>query len=185
MEDIRKIFTIQWVGPFDTFDSLNEYLNDTETCDKTLFSFYYCSGSKKGKGHPVASNDYRYFGLRKAETAINKRVNRRHEHLSDFREPFALWVGSFSDCKQQTKENTEIVETMFISTYKDFLSENDKKKKARLKESTCVINLWYKRDETRWGIKKPEVKVFDDVLVYEHETDIFSKGNLSRLSITG
>lgn len=32
--------------------------------------------------------------------------------------------------------------------------------------------------ETRWGINKPEIKVFDDVLIYEHESNIFSKGNL-------
>ena len=62
MEDIRKVFTIQWVGPFDTFTSLSEYLNDPNTCDCHLFSFYYCSGNKKGKGHPISKDDYRYFG---------------------------------------------------------------------------------------------------------------------------
>lgn len=54
MEDIRKVFTIQWVGPFDTFASLSEYLNDPNTCDCHLFSFYYCPGSKKVKGIPLA-----------------------------------------------------------------------------------------------------------------------------------
>ena len=56
MEDIRKVFTIQWVGPFETFASLFEYLNDPNTCDCHLFSFYYSSGSKKGKGHPISKD---------------------------------------------------------------------------------------------------------------------------------
>ena len=52
MEDICKTFTIQWVGPFSssTPEILKDYLNDPNTCDKHLFSFYYCSGSKKVKG---------------------------------------------------------------------------------------------------------------------------------------
>ncbi len=70
-----------------------------------------------------------------------------------------------------------------LTDYRFFLSENIKKKEAHLPESICIINLWYKKDESRWGIKKPEIKVFDDVIVYEHETGIFSKGNLSRLAI--
>ena len=181
MENIEKIFTIQWVGPFDTFDSLNEYLNDKNTCDKQLFSFYYCSGSKKGKGHPVSDKGFRYFGLHKAESAINKRVNRNHEHLSDFREPFSLWIGSFSDQSQQTPQNVEIVETAFISTYGDYLTENTRKVNSRLPESICIINLWYKRDESRWAKKKTEIKLFDDVLTYEKESDTYSIGNLSRM----
>ena len=32
MEDIRKVFTIQWVGPFETFASLFEYLNAPNNC---------------------------------------------------------------------------------------------------------------------------------------------------------
>lgn len=182
MEDIRKIFTIQWVGPFNNFESLSKYLKDTNSCDCHLFSFYYCSGSKKGKGHPTSKTNYRYFGvhgLQNSETPIQARVNPWHEHLRNFREPFSLWVGSFSDCNQQTPNNIDDVETVFISTYGEELSENDKKKKATPKESICIINLWYKTNETRWLNKKKEIKIFDDVLVYESEDMTYSKGNLS------
>ena len=88
MEDIRKVFTIQWVGPFDTFTSLSEYLNDPNTCDCHLFSFYYCPGSKKGKGHPISKDDYRYFGLHRSGTPIHTRVAPWHEHLETFENLF-------------------------------------------------------------------------------------------------
>lgn len=179
MEDIKKVFTIQWVGPFANFDSLSQYLKDPKTCDCQLFSFYYCSGSKKEKGHPIDKTDYRYFGLHRSETSIGTRVTPWHEHLKDFREPFSLWIGSFSDSVQQTSQNIEDVETAFISTYKNELTENIQKKKSYLKESICIINLWYKLNETRWLNKKREVKVFDDVIVYEAENQTYSKGNLS------
>ena len=179
MEDIRKVFTIQWVGPFETFASLFEYLNDPNTCDCHLFSFYYCSGSKKGKGHPISKDDYRYFGLHRSGTPIHMRVAPWHEHLKNFREPFSLWIGSFSDSIQQTPENIEDVETVFISTYKDVLTENTQKKKATPKESICIINLCYRSNEQRWLNKKRDIKVFDDVLVYEAESMTYSKGNLS------
>ena len=135
MEDIRKVFTIQWVGPFTTFKKLFQYLEDCNTCDSQLFSFYYCSGSKKGKGHPLDKIDYSYFGLHKSESPIQSRVNQWHEHLRNFREPFALWIGSFSDNSQQKWQNIEDVETVFISTYKDFLTENTRKKDAFPRES--------------------------------------------------
>lgn len=44
-----------------------------------------------------------------------------HEKLSRFREPFSLWVGSFSNCEQQNPQNIEDVETLFISTYSNEL----------------------------------------------------------------
>lgn len=178
MEDIRKIFTIQWVGPFHSFEKMKEYLNDEETCEKTLFSFYYCSGSKLGKGHPSTKKDYRYFGLHKASSPISSRVNRTHERLSQFKE-FSLWIGSFSDYRQQKPQNIEDVETLFISTYADYLTENDRKKKSSPDSSICIINLWYKATEERWSCKKMETQIFDDVLVYEKDTDTYSTGKLS------
>ena len=179
MEDISKTFTIQWVGPFSPSSPqvLKDYLNDPNTCDKHLFSFYYCSGSKKGKGYPIDKMDYRYFGLHKANTPITARVNATHETLSKFRE-YKLWLGTFSDSSHQTADNIEEVETLFISTYASQLSENVKKTKSSPADSICIINLWYKLDETRWKIKKDEMKIFDDVLIYEKESDTYSVGSL-------
>lgn len=121
--------------------------------------------------------DYRYFGLHKANTPITARVNATHETLSKFRE-YKLWLGTFSDSSHQTADNIEEVETLFISTYASQLSENVKKIKSSPADSICIINLWYKLDETRWKIKKDEMKIFDDVLIYEKESDTYSVGSL-------
>ena len=179
MEDISKTFTIQWVGPFSSSNpaAFKKYIDDPNICDKHLFSFYYCSGSKKGRGFPVNKKDYRYFGLHKAGTPITARVNSTHKTLAKFRE-YKLWLGTFSDSAHQTAENIEEVETLFISTYAPALTENDRKKKASPPNSICIINLWYKTNETRWKIKKDEMKIFDDVLVYEKESDSYSVANL-------
>lgn len=178
MDDIRKIFTLQWVGPFDSFVSLREYLRNPDTCNAP-FNFYYCAGSKKGKGYAINKQNYRYFGLHKADTPISSRVNATHEKLSKFREPFSLWIGSFSDSGQQNPQDIEDIETLFISTYRNELTENERKKCALLHESICIINLWYKPSETRWINRKKEIGFFDDVLVYEKDIDKFSKGNLT------
>ena len=53
------------------------------------------------------------------------------------------------------------------------------KKKATPKESICIINLWYRSNEKRWLNKKRDIKIFDDVLIYEAESMTYSKGNLS------
>lgn len=179
MDDIRKVFTLQWVGPFDSFASLRKYLNNPNTCNAYLFSFYYCVGSKKGRGYAYSKQDYRYFGLHKADSPINMRVNVTHEKLSRFREPFSLWVGSFSNCEQQNPQNIEDVETLFISTYSNELTENVRKKSAMPRNSICIINLWYKPSEERWVNRKKEIGFFDDVLVYEKDINKFSKGSLA------
>ena len=134
MEDIRKVFTIQWVGPFDTFTSLSEYLNDPNTCDCHLFSFYYCPGSKKGKGHPISKDDYRYFGLHRSGTPIHTRVAPWHEHLRNFREPFSLWIGSFSDSTQQTPQRT-LKQFSFRHTRMS-LQKTHKRKRQHLKKAS-------------------------------------------------
>jgi len=178
MEDINKVFTIQWVGPFNTFEAYKKYLNSEDTCQSNLFSFYCISGCKKGRGF---SKDriYRYFGAHFADSPINKRVNCSHEHLKHFREPFSLWLGSLSDYNKQNPTNVNDIETVFISTYKDYFSENRKKKLSILKDSICIINLWYKQNESRRINKMSDISFIDDVIVYEKEENTFSIGNLS------
>lgn len=180
MENIEQTFTIQWVGPFRSLNGLRKYLNDPVTCEKSLFSFYYISGSKKGKGHPKTKRDYRYFGIHKSPNcSITGRLNASHEHLNDFVEnEYRLWIGSFADDHFQTPENVEDVETLFISTHKDVLTENQKKKKAVPRQSICVINLWYNQQEKEWRRRPSETLVLEDVILYEKEFDRFAYAKL-------
>jgi hypothetical protein len=103
------------------------------------------------------------------------RVNNSHEHLSQVREDknFHLWIGSFANIANQTPQNIEDVETIFIRAYKNFLSLNSRKKSKELtdlSESYSIINLWYDTNEVPWRTKPSSVKAIDDVLVCEHDS---------------
>lgn len=173
MQDITKTFTIQWVGPFKNMGQVKSYLKDSSTCDSSLFNFYYFSGNKKGKGHSILKT-YSYFGIHKKADGIEKRLNNYHSHYKDFHENnnMKIWIGAFGNEKDQKEENIEDAETLFISTYKNSLTENQKKTKAIIKESICIINLFYKTNEKPW-IKKPsDILFMDDVLIHETEEKI-------------
>ncbi|MBQ8361961.1 MAG: hypothetical protein IJX44_08470 [Bacteroidaceae bacterium] len=183
MEDINKTFTIQWVGPFHSLMEMNQYLGNTETCDEGLFSFYYFCGNKKGKGHKK-NYFYRYFGIHKRIDSIKMRLQSRHEHFRDFieNENLDIWIGTFACEKNQMEQNIEDVETLFISTYGDYLTENDRKKNSIPRESICIINLWYKESENQqWIRKKPSINFFHDVLIYEKEFNQILVANLTQI----
>jgi hypothetical protein len=174
MEDIKKTFTIQWVGPFASLDELRDYCQkgskeEPEVCPSGLFNFYYFTGRNKQKWSRKIES---YFGIHYKNDGIMNRVNNSHEHLSQVREDkdFHLWIGSFANIANQTPQNIEDVETIFIRAYKHFLSLNIRKTRKELtdlSESYCIINLWYKTNEDPWRRKPDSVKAIDDVLVCE------------------
>lgn len=173
MQDITKTFTIQWVGPFKNIEQVKSYLKDTSTCDNTLFNFYYFSGNKKGPGHS-RSKIYAYFGIHKKTDGIEKRLNNYHTQYRKFHENnnMKIWIGAFGNEKDQKERNIEEAETLFISTYKNILTENQKKTKSIIKDSICIINLFYKINEEPWIRKPSEILFMDDVLIHETEDKI-------------
>lgn len=174
MEDITKTFTIQWVGPFKDMWQMRHYLKDKSTCDKSLFNFYYFSGNKKGKGYST-HRVYSYFGIHKKTDGIEQRLNNWHSHYRDFHENenMRIWIGAFGNVSDQNEENIEDAETLFISTYgNNFLTENEKKVKANIKKSICIINLFYKTTEEPWLRKPADISFMDDVLIHETEDKI-------------
>jgi hypothetical protein len=169
MEDIKKTFTIQWVGPFSSLQELQTYTEDNTTCDSGLFNFYYFVGKRKEKW---SRSGAAYFGIHHNDDGIMNRLKAQHEHLAQFREDenLKIWIGSFADVRNQTYPNIEDVETVFIRAYKDLLTDNKRKKSlplSNIKESVCIINLWYKPDEQPWKRKPLSVKGIDDVLICE------------------
>ena len=169
MIDIQKTYTIQWVGPFHSLSEYDVYLKkgkQGETCDPELFSFYYFKGIKKGKGFTYKKL-HDYFGIHKHNN-IKSRLNKQHEHYCQFHDNnknMEIWLGTFANCQDQEHRNIEDVETLFISTWDP--TENKRKKYTKIKESICVINLWYKINEEPWKRKPQSIKDKDDVLVCE------------------
>lgn len=84
-----------------------------------------------------------------------------------------IWIGAFGNEKDQKEENIEDAETLFISTYgKNIFTENEKKVKAIIRESICIINLFYKTTEEPWIRKPADILFMDDVLIHETEEKI-------------
>lgn len=165
MYDIEHTYTIQWVGPFHSLAERDDYFKKVEMCDSSLFSFYYFRGNKKGRGY-TSRKFYDYFGIHKYGN-IATRLNKSHEHFRDFKENTNLdiWIGSFANTQDQEPQNIKDVETVFISTYKP--SENKYEKYRKLEFSICIINLWYKVNETPWKRKPASIIKMKDVLVCE------------------
>lgn len=174
MQDITKTFTIQWVGPFKNMQQMKQYLGKESTCDTSLFNFYYFLGNKKGKGYSC-SKIYAYFGIHKKIDGIDKRLNNYHTHYKDFHENgnMRIWIGAFGNEKDQQEGNIEDAETLFISTYGNkIFTENRKKIKANIRESICIINLFYKTNEEPWIRKPSDIFFMDDVLIHETEEKV-------------
>lgn len=177
MEDINKTFTIQWVGPFKNIDEVKLYEKNENTADKSLFSFYYFNGHKYKQRK---NKTFRYFGIRKKNDSITKRLNAKHERFSLYDEDkdLNIWIGAFGCMEDQIDRNIEDVETLIISTYSEWL-ENIRKKTPP-SQSICIINRWYDKNELEWINRKSDTAFIDDVIVYEKEYQKVMTSKLKR-----
>lgn len=183
MEDILRIYTIQWVGPFSNYAEMKEHYKvkkqqEGQCSHPGLFSFYYFSGNKKWK----RDKKFAYFGKHEKIDSIFKRLNPRHEHYSRYHENenLQIWIGTLANPVHQEEEIIDFIETVFINRYKDDLSDNIKKKAKpfidAVTESFVIVNLWY--DTSERPFKTRTSFPFDDVIVYEVESERILKGKL-------
>lgn len=183
MDDIIHTYTIQWKGPFASYEQLKE------SCKKGrkgtfahpgLFSFYYFSGNKKWK----RGRKFAYFGKHSKFDSITHRLNPKHEHFCQFHENenLEIWIGSFANTEYQTDEIIDFVETIFINSYKDKLNDNDKKTakpfEDAVRESFVIVNLWYDINEKPY--KSRSLVPFDDVITYEVDENRRLYGTLKK-----
>lgn len=180
MELIEHTYTIQWVGPM-SYEEYLSYIHSEDTLSPELFNLYYFEVKQDGR----FKDWHTYIGIHKQNDGINKRVNLTHEHLGPFLKNKAkhvrLWIGSFAQEKEQQPQNIDIVETLFIKAYNDKFTENVMKKSSLPKSSVCVINTFYKKNHEIVKAKSDKPFVFDDVLVYLEEANLFMHGNLSKI----
>ncbi|MDE6680283.1 MAG: hypothetical protein K2J92_02910, partial [Muribaculaceae bacterium] len=178
MEDIKKQYTIQWVGPFHSLEEARYHRKGAKNglfATPDCFNFYYFRGNKKGRGYKL-SKFYSYFGIHKAADGYHKRLNKNHEHYSAFHENsnMDIWIGALGDLDQYHPDIIEEIETIFIAMYgsNEFLTENDRKKKKNvgsLNDTVCIINLWYDTEEKPRATKLESIKPFHDVIVCERD----------------
>lgn len=175
MEDIRHTYTIQWVGPL-SYDEYKEYVRRDDTLESGSFNFYYFEARQDAR-----FNWHRYVGIHKKNDGVDNRLNTWHEHFRKFIDckDIRIWIGSFSDAKNQKESKIDLVETLLIQVYGKKLTENKKKKVCLPRESVCLINLWFDKEE-RLKVYNIDRPCFDDVVLYYSEERIFKRGNLSR-----
>ena len=170
MDDIIHTYTIQWKGPFASYEQLKESCKKRKKrniCTSILFSFYYFSGNKKWK----RGRKFAYFGKHSKFDSITHRLNPKHEHFCQFHENenLEIWIGSFANTEYQTDEIIDFVVTIFINSYKDKLNDNDKKTakpfEDAVREYFVIVNLWYDINEKPY--KSRSLVPFDDVITYE------------------
>lgn len=179
MESIKHTYTLQWVGPFNSYDEYREYITSQDSLDSSYFNIYYFQARMDRR-----FNVNRYLGIHTINDGIEKRLNRRHEHFGSFvdAKDLKIWIASFADPKQQKPQNVDNVETLFIQAYNEFLNLNTQKKKSLPKDSICVVNMWFDSNDKikRYNIEKPDC--FDDVLIFYGEEEIFYRGSLHKMN---
>lgn len=180
MDTINCTYTIQWVGPFHSLEELNSFKWNDNTNGLDCFNFYCFEARYRSN-----SKWRRYLGIHKQNDGIDKRLNDRHEHFKQFAnfKDKNIWIGAFGNENDQKPENIDIVETLYIRTYKDELVENEKKKKSLPYESVCVINLWYNADESVRHNRRNTISFMDDVIVFDRENHRLLHGKLSEISL--
>lgn len=97
-----------------------------------------------------------------------------HEHYREFHENenMDIWIGALGDLDQYSPGVVEEIETIFIAMYGNFLTENERKQKKSvesLKDTVCIINLWYDIEEKPLVSKRDSIKPFHDVIVCERD----------------
>lgn len=189
MESIVHTYTIQWVGPFLSYEELKEHCKNGRcknrgkeaTCsDPGLFSFYFFSGNKKWK----REQKFAYFGMHTGKKSITDRLNKSHEHFKKFHnnKNLQIWIGSFANDVYQEDWIIDFVETIFINRYKIELNDN-KNKKAKpfeiaVKQSFVIVNLWYDTNEKPY--RGRNLVPFEDVITYEVDTQRLLTGVLHK-----
>lgn len=176
MEDIKHTYTIQWVGPFLSYEDYREYIKRTDTIGSDYFNIYYFEARQDAR-----YKWHRYVGIHKKNDGIEKRLNASHNHLQEFLDckELRIWIGSLADERQQKPTNIDVIEKLLIQAYtEEFMTENRMKTKSLPPCSVCLINMWFDKNENMklYKIERP----FDDVIVYYKESDIFKRGNLTR-----
>lgn len=133
---INKLFTIEWVGPFQDIESLIYWEKEHNT--KSNYYFYIITGKPAYK--QIAQN---YCGITQNKDGyVHKRFLNDSNHIIHLLRDKEIWIGKFSDNKSHIRNDIELCETMLISYWQPEL--NIRKKSYYPDEYAAIINRWFK-----------------------------------------
>ena len=169
MSELKEIYAIEWMGPFDSIDEIKER-NGSEDC-----CFYLITGSLYHKG-PLG---IRYVGISKRFVG-NRLKDKDHRQKQSKLLNKQFWTGRFSvsaynnlDTKRR-RDRAERVETLlvrYLNSISDIKMINDKKVYSDPICPIGVINRWQKKFSEEGRYNKPSIlsKIPDTLLYVDKE----------------
>jgi hypothetical protein len=163
MKEIKKLYVIEWSGPYASIDELWDD-DKVEEC-----SIYLITGREK---HERSDNHIKYVGITERDPAnrVNEKDHReRQSKIVDKR----FWMGRFSRISnKKQRSHAELIETLFIRflSLQDVRILNDKKKKKVPDCPLAVVNRWGVKYDDKHRLNKPSaLNVLPDVLMFDGE----------------
>ena len=165
MSELKEIYAIEWMGPFDSIDEIKER-NGSEDC-----FIYLITGRLYHKG-PLG---IRYVGISKRFVGNRlKDKDHRQKQLQLLNKQF--WTGRFSvstynnlDTKAR-RNRAERVETLlvrYLTNKSDIKMINDKKVYSDPCRPIGIVNRWQKKFKEEGRYNKPSIlSEIPDTLLY-------------------
>lgn len=174
MNDLDKMFIIQWYGPFDTLEQLKNWEKANNT--SYVFNMYILTGIEKSH----RSNSH-YCGITNQEF-ISHRLKYNHDKYPLIKRDLNIWAGRFADPAHVNKNNAELVESLIISFWQPEL--NDRKRKYLPADSVGIINKWYNKQQKSLQNRRFPAQNLTDVVIYDLDNkEIWTAEQLKRMKV--
>lgn len=168
MSELKEIYAIEWMGPYDSIDEI-EYRVGTNECFIYLITGRFYHNGPKG---------IRYVGITKR--IVSKRLSDKdHQQKQERLKDKQFWTGRFSVSAynnldiEARRDRAEQVETLLVryltnvSRIKRIKMINDKKKYSDPKKPIGIVNRWQKKYLVEGRYNKPSVlSLLPDTLLY-------------------
>lgn len=169
MSELKEIYAIEWMGPYDSIDEI-EYREGTEECFFYLITGRFYHNGPKG---------IRYVGITKrfvGDRLKDKDHLKKQEKLKDKQ----FWAGRFSvstynnlesKAKRDRAERVETLLVRYLTNVSKIKMINDKKKLSDPEKPIGIVNRWQKKFVEEGRYNKPSIlsKLPDTLLYVDNE----------------
>lgn len=165
MSELKEIYAIEWMGPYDSIDEI-EYREGTEECFIYLITGRFYHNGPKG---------IRYVGITKrfvGDRLKDKDHLKKQEKLKDKQ----FWAGRFSvstynnlesKAKRDMAERVETLLVRYLTNVSKIKMINDKKKLSDPEKPIGIVNRWQKKFVEEGRYNKPSIlSKLPDTLLY-------------------
>lgn len=161
MDSLKRVFVIEWKGPFYDLESIKE--------EDFRNSFYLITGRL---AYQRNFPEIQYCGISAKRTIYNRLSDKGHKHNKVTKEK-QIWIGEFSNPKLNTTDNIELAESLIIYFWDPMLNCN--KRTHPPKYPVSIINRW-KFQDGRFRKKRNEpAQMLADVIFYDGNDFLYAE----------